>query len=84
LGEVREALIVPAGLFRHRMVSMVFICWKGATGSYVGAAGAVAGVEAVDITSDVAEGEIAELDAGVVWSGGAAGVSLVDVCLVVG
>lgn len=52
--------------------------------SYVGAAGSVARVEAVDIASDVAEGEIAELDAGVVWSSGAAGVSLVDVCLVVG
>jgi hypothetical protein len=63
---------------------MVFVCWKGATGSYVGAAGPVAGVEAIDITSDVAEGEVAELDAGVVWSGGTAGVSLIDVCLAVG
>lgn len=49
--------------------------------SYVGAAGSVARVEAVDIASDVAKGEIAELDAGVVWTGGAAGVALVDVCL---
>ena len=31
--------------------------------SYVGAAGSVARVEAVDIASDVAKGEIAELDA---------------------
>jgi hypothetical protein len=63
------------------VVSRVFTCWKGATGSYVGAAGSVARVEAVDVASDVAEGEIAELDAGVVWSGGAASVSLVDVRL---
>lgn len=83
MGEVREALVVPAGLFRDTLVSRVFVYWKEATGSYVGAAGSVAGVEAVDITSDVAEGEVAELDAGVVWAGGAAGVALVDVCLLV-
>jgi hypothetical protein len=28
LGEVREALIVPAGLFRHRVISTVFVSWK--------------------------------------------------------
>ena len=83
LGEAREALIVPAGLF-DRVVSMAFTCQKRAIGSYVGAAGAVARVEAVDITGEVAEGEITELDAGVVGSFGAAGVALVDVCLVGG
>ena len=62
---------------------MVFTHWEGSVGSYVGAAGSVAWVEAVDITGDVAKGEIAKLDAGVVWAFGAAGVSLVDVCLVV-
>jgi hypothetical protein len=66
------------------VVSIVSIYQKRYTGSYVGAAGAIAGVEAVDITSEVAEGEVAELDAGVVWAFGAAGGSLVDVCLVVG
>lgn len=63
---------------------MAFMYWKESSGSYIGAAGAVARVEAVDVASEVAEGEIAELDAGVVWSFGAAGVSLVDVCLVIG
>jgi len=66
------------------MVSIVFVYEKRTTGSYVGAAGAIAGVEAVDITGEVAEGEVAKLDAGVVGSFGTAGGSLVDVCLVVG
>ena len=64
------------------MVLHTLCGWRGSAGSYVGAAGAIAGVEAVDITGEVAEGEIAELDAGVVGSFGAAGAALVDVCLV--
>src|SRR5256885_1188111 len=50
--------------------------------SYVGAAGAIARVEAVDVAGEVGKREIAELDAGVVGSFGAAGAALVDVGLV--
>lgn len=78
MGEVREALVVPAGLFD---ISMAFVQLKGCIRTYVGATGAIARVEAVNITGEIAEGEIAELDAGVVGSFGATGVSLVDVCL---
>ena len=64
------------------MVSLAVVYLQMLAESYVCAAGAVARIEAVDVASDVAEGEVAKLDAGVVWTFGAAGVSLVDVGLV--
>jgi hypothetical protein len=50
--------------------------------SYVGAAAAIARIEAVDVAGDVGECEVTELHAGVVWSVGCSCISLVDICLV--
>ena len=50
---------------------------------YVSATGTIARIEAVDIASEVAKSEIAKLHAGVVGSLGTAGISLINVCLVV-
>jgi len=68
--------------FIHDVVSLAVVHLQMFAESYVCTAGAVARVEAIDVAGEVAEGEVAKLDAGVVWAFGAAGVSLVDVGLV--
>ena len=60
---------------------MAVICRNISIGTYVGATGAIARIEAVDVTCEVAKGEVTKLDAGVVWSFGAADAALVDICL---
>lgn len=60
---------------------MCSIHWKEIVGSYVGATAAIARVETVDVTGDVAECEIAELNAGVVGSFDGSCVALIDICL---
>ena len=67
--------MLSAGCFPSR--------WQGRLvySTYVGTAAAVAGVVAVDVASDVGEGEVLQFHAGVVRSFGCAGVALVDVCL---
>jgi hypothetical protein len=64
-----------------RMVSILILYCRECVWSYVRAAAAITRVEAVDVTSDVAECEISELYAGVVGSLGGSCASLVDVCL---
>jgi hypothetical protein len=55
--------------------------WIQRVWSYVRAAAAITRVEAVDVTRDVAECEVPELDAGVVGSLDSSCTSLIDVCL---
>jgi hypothetical protein len=64
------------------VISTAFGDRKKFVGAYVGATRAIAGVEAVDVAGNVTKSEIAKLDAGVVWPFGAAGISLIDICLV--
>lgn len=55
--------------------------WVGRRFTYCSAAAAITGVEAVDVASDVGEGEVSQFHAGVVWSVDSAGIALVNVGL---
>jgi hypothetical protein len=63
------------------MVSIIVLYCRKCVWSYVRAAAAITRVEAVDVTRDVTECEIPELDAGVVGSFSGSCAPLVDVCL---